>query len=101
VEYVREPVPRYPSQSRKQHEQGLVMLCVIIDERGIASQIDVERSSGCARLDQAARDGVLPASFRRVWLSMLMRRGVRCWCSSPIEFSLSRATTGRDAATDE
>src|SRR5688572_4095326 len=31
VEYVREPVPRYPPQSRRLREQGLVVLRVVID----------------------------------------------------------------------
>ena len=33
VEYLRQPVPRYPPQSRKLREQGLVVLRVLIDER--------------------------------------------------------------------
>ncbi|HKE97131.1 MAG TPA: hypothetical protein VKB34_22670, partial [Povalibacter sp.] len=34
VEYLREPLPRYPPQSRKLREQGLVVLRVLIDEKG-------------------------------------------------------------------
>jgi protein TonB len=64
VEYVREPAPRYPVQSRRLREEGLVVLRVLIDERGTACKIDIERSSGHARLDHAAREAVARAVFR-------------------------------------
>ncbi len=88
VEYVREPMPRYPPQSRKLREQGLVMLRVIIDERGAASQVDIERSSGYARLDQAAREAVLRASFRPYNEGGIPQPAL---VLIPIEFSLSRS----------
>lgn len=88
VEYVREPIPRYPPQSRKLREQGLVMLRVIIDERGAASQVDIEHSSGYARLDQAAREAVLRASFRPYNEGGIPQPAQ---VLIPIEFSLSRS----------
>lgn len=62
--YLRAPSPRYPSQSRRLREEGVVVLRVLIDEQGQARQISVDRSSGHARLDRAAREAVASAAFR-------------------------------------
>lgn len=87
VEYVREPVPRYPPQSRRLREQGLVVLKVVIDERGAASSIEIETSSGHARLDDAAREAVLRAAFRPYVEDGEPRRAL---VLIPIEFALNR-----------
>lgn len=89
VEYLREPAPRYPPQSRKLREQGLVVLRVLIDERGTACSIEVESSSGHARLDLAAREAVSRAAFRPYMEDGLPRRAL---VLIPIEFSLNRGT---------
>jgi periplasmic protein TonB len=88
VEYLREPVPRYPPQSRKLREQGLVMLRVLIDERGNACEIEIESSSGHARLDHAAREAVSRAAFRPYVEDGSPRRAM---VLIPIEFSLNRS----------
>ena len=87
VEYVREPAPRYPPQSRRLREQGLVVLRVVIDERGVASSIEIETSSGHARLDDAAREAVLRAAFRPYVEDGEPRRAL---VLIPIEFALNR-----------
>jgi protein TonB len=89
VEYVREPSPRYPPQSRRLREQGLVVLRVVIDERGEASSIEIETSSGHARLDDAARDAVLRAAFRPYVEDGEPRRAL---VLIPIEFALNRGS---------
>lgn len=89
VEYVREPSPRYPPQSRRLKEQGLVVLRVVIDERGEASSIEIETSSGHARLDAAARDAVLRAAFRPYVEDGEPRRAL---VLIPIEFALNRGS---------
>ena len=89
VEYVREPAPRYPPQSRRLREQGLVVLRVVIDERGAASSIEIETSSGHARLDDAARDAVLRAAFRPYVEDGEPRRAL---VLIPIEFALNRGS---------
>jgi len=86
VEYVREPSPRYPPQSRRLREQGLVVLRVVIDERGEASSIEIETSSGHARLDAAARAAVLRAAFRPYVEDGEARRAL---VLIPIEFALN------------
>lgn len=89
VEYVREPSPRYPPQSRRLREQGLVVLRVVIDEHGTASSIEIETSSGHARLDDAARDAVLRAAFRPYIEDGEPRRAL---VLIPIEFALNRGS---------
>jgi protein TonB len=89
VEYVREPVPRYPPQSRRLREQGLVVLRVVIDEQGTASSIEIETSSGHARLDDAAREAVLRAAFRPYVEDGEPRRAL---VLIPIEFALNRGS---------
>lgn len=89
VEYVREPSPRYPPQSRRLREQGLVILRVIVDERGEASSIEIETSSGHSRLDAAARDAVLRAAFRPYVEDGEPRRAL---VLIPIEFALNRGS---------
>jgi protein TonB len=87
VEYVRQPAPRYPPQSRRLGEQGLVVLRVIIDEQGNATSIEIESSSGFSRLDVAAREAVARAAFRPYVEDGSPRRAL---VLIPIEFSLNR-----------
>lgn len=89
VEYVREPSPRYPPQSRRLREQGLVVLRVVIDEQGAATSIEIETSSGHARLDDAAREAVLRAAFRPYVEDGAPRRAL---VLIPIEFALNRGS---------
>lgn len=87
VEYLREPSPRYPPQSRRLREEGLVVLKVLIDERGAAYEIEIESSSGHVRLDHAAREAVQRAAFRPYIEDGAPRRAL---VLIPIEFSLNR-----------
>jgi len=64
VEYVRAPAPVYPHESNRRRERGTVVLRVLVDAAGRPAQIQVERSSGYARLDDAARAAVQKALFR-------------------------------------
>jgi protein TonB len=90
VEYLREPVPRYPPQSRKLREQGLVVLRVLIDEHGEACDVQIETSSGYERLDRAAREAIARAEFRPYVEDGRARRAL---VLIPIEFSLNRGPT--------
>jgi periplasmic protein TonB len=56
--------PVYPPASRRAGEQGVVMLRVLVDERGRPGDIQVMQSSGFPRLDQAALDGVRKWTFK-------------------------------------
>ncbi|MFC4255993.1 TonB family protein [Altererythrobacter xixiisoli] len=50
--------PRYPTESRRKHEQGTVVLFLTLGTDGRVANISVSRSSGFARLDDAAMDAV-------------------------------------------
>jgi protein TonB len=64
IEYVRAPAPQYPRESQRGRERGTVLLRVLVDAFGHPVQIQIERSSGHARLDSAARVAVEKALFR-------------------------------------
>ncbi|WP_336970104.1 energy transducer TonB [Sphingobium aromaticiconvertens] len=50
--------PRYPIESRRKREQGTVLLSLTLGVDGKVSVINIAKSSGFARLDDAARDAV-------------------------------------------
>jgi periplasmic protein TonB len=64
IDYVRAPAPVYPRESQRSRERGTVLLRVLVDALGHPAQIQIERSSGYARLDDAARAAVEKALFR-------------------------------------
>lgn len=92
VEYVRPPVPRYPQTSRRQREQGVVVLRVLIDPSGHAARIDVHQSSGFSRLDHAAREAVERAEFKPYVENGLVQAA---FVLIPIEFSLNSLAAQR------
>jgi periplasmic protein TonB len=64
VEYIQPPQPEYPPLSRRMGEQGKVILRVLVNDKGRAERIELQRSSGVARLDEAARNAVARAVFK-------------------------------------
>lgn len=52
------PPPRYPVQSRRRREQGTVELLLTLAQDGSVETIAISRSSGFARLDDAALGAV-------------------------------------------
>jgi protein TonB len=64
VEYLRAAPPVYPKESQRRREHGTVVLRVLVDAFGRPAQIQVERSSGYARLDSAGREAVEKFLFR-------------------------------------
>jgi protein TonB len=63
IAYARFEPPRYPALSRRLGEEGVVVLRVLIDEQGAPVAVEVHRSSGYPRLDEAAREAVRRARF--------------------------------------
>jgi periplasmic protein TonB len=85
IAYLNNPVPMYPAVSKRSGEQGRVLLRVLVDERGSVQSIEVEKSSGFSRLDEAAL-----AAVRR-WRFLPARLGERNVAGSalvPISFNL-------------
>lgn len=64
VEYIQQPRPEYPAMSRRLGEQGKVVLRILVNDKGRPERIDLQQSSGSARLDEAARQAVQHALFK-------------------------------------
>ena len=64
VQYLDPPAPVYPRLSIRLNETGVVLVRVFIGEDGLPRQVQLARSSGHARLDEAAVAGVQKARFR-------------------------------------
>lgn len=85
ADYLNNPRPPYPLQSKRLGEQGRVVVRVFIDTSGTASQAEIRSSSGYDRLDQTALQTVL--RWRYV---PGKRNGVAeaMWFNIPINFVL-------------
>jgi len=64
IVYLRPPAPEYPSLSRRRGESGTVELRVLVDTAGVPQRVEVARSSGSERLDNAAAAAAMKALFR-------------------------------------
>jgi protein TonB len=83
--YLNNPKPTYPVFSRRNGEEGKVMLRVRVGANGSALDVEIRQSSGFARLDAAAREAVLK------WRFVPATRGdeaIESWVGVPIVFSL-------------
>jgi protein TonB len=83
--YLKNPAPDYPAISRRLGERGRVLLRVLVSPEGRSEQVEIDRSSGYQRLDQAAQNAV------RKWQFVPARQGdntVRAWVIVPIVFTL-------------
>ncbi|MBC3921083.1 energy transducer TonB [Undibacterium sp. CY18W] len=64
VEYLRPPQADYPPMSRRMGEEGKVTLRILVNEKGVAEKVDIQKSSGSNRLDEAAKTAILRAIFK-------------------------------------
>jgi periplasmic protein TonB len=64
VGYLVPPPAEVPLASRRAGESGVVWLRVVVDVRGLPAQVQVQRSSGFARLDAQAVSAMRQARFR-------------------------------------
>lgn len=83
--YLNNPPPAYPMVARRQGLQGRVVLHVEVLANGVCGQINIQKSSGYAMLDNAALQTV------RNWRFMPASRAghaVDKWFMIPIQFSL-------------
>lgn len=84
--YLDNPGPKYPAASIRLREEGVVMLLVQVSADGRAEQVTVDRSSGHARLDEAAVEVV-----RKRWRFVPAKQGdkaVPAWVRIPMSFAL-------------
>lgn len=85
ADYLKNPAPPYPPLSKRMGEEGKVMLRVLVSERGRPEKVDVQKSSGYARLDEAARQAALRAVFKP---HLEDGRPVAVYALIPINFSI-------------
>lgn len=64
VEYLQPPNPEYPAMSRRMREEGTAVLRVLVNARGRAERVELQKSAGSSRLDEAAKQAVLRALFK-------------------------------------
>lgn len=85
ADYLRNPAPDYPSVSRRMREEGTVYLDVSVTAEGRAGDLRIRKSSGHARLDEAALGAV------RQWRFVPARRGAEAVAAQvvvPVVFRL-------------
>jgi len=83
ADYLHNPKPAYPTQSRRMREQGKVIVRVLIGVDGTAQKAEIRKSSGFERLDSAALATV------QAWRYVPGRRGgvpEAMWFSVPINY---------------
>ncbi len=64
VSYINAPRPAYPPLDARMGNEGTVTLRVLINDKGRAEKVEVQKSSGSLRMDDAARDAVMRALFK-------------------------------------
>lgn len=85
ADYLHNPKPVYPAFSRRNGEEGKVLLRVKVSAEGAALELDIKQSSGFPRLDNAAREAVAK------WRFVPARRGeeaIESWVTVPLTFAL-------------
>lgn len=85
ADYLHNPAPAYPPPSRRNGEEGRVLLRVRVSADGQAEAVDIQHGSGFPRLDDAARETVAN------WRFTPARRGAQALASTvivPITFRL-------------
>jgi len=83
--YLDNPPPAYPALSRRNGEQGRVLLRVLVTPGGSADKVELHTSSRWQRLDQVALETV------KRWRFVPARQGdilVAAWVLVPITFTL-------------
>ncbi len=83
--YGQAPKPTYPALSRRNGEEGKVILRVKVSSQGNVLEIDIKQSSKYPRLDAAASEAVSR------WRFVPARRGdqtIESWVLVPIAFTL-------------
>lgn len=88
LQYALAPPPTYPREALMAGTEGTVMLKVLVDVDGTPLEVEIQRSSGNRRLDDAAKRQVL-----RKWKfrpAMRDGRAIQVYGLVPVSFSLDR-----------
>jgi protein TonB len=87
ADYLSNPAPEYPRESRMRKEEGRVLLSVHVTADGRSDEVTIHRSSGFSRLDLASLEAV------RRWKFVPARqddKDVAATVVIPINFTLQR-----------
>lgn len=63
-DYLNNPPPKYPNESRRRHEEGVVLISAAIDSSGRVKSLDISKSSGFSLLDESAISAVRNWKFK-------------------------------------
>lgn len=63
IAYLHNPAPSYPRMSMRKREHGRVLLRVTVSAKGEAEKVELEKTSGFTRLDEAAIKAVKEWKF--------------------------------------
>lgn len=85
ADYLNNPAPRYPVESRRLREQGTVTIRVLVSPEGSVQEIKLADSSGHSRLDKAALSAVRGWRFAP---AKQAGKPVAAWVIVPIPFIL-------------
>jgi len=87
IAYGKQTRVPYPRESLINHEQGTVILRVLVSAEGLVQAVEIEKTSGYIRLDRAARDAVKGWSFHPA-----LRNGAAqsAWALVPVTFNLQQ-----------
>lgn len=83
--YLQNPSPVYPAISRRLGEQGKVLVRVLIGVNGQPERVEIKRSSGFERLDNAARDYVMKCRYVPGKVNGVVQA---MWYEAPVNFVL-------------
>ncbi len=86
ADFLNNPPPLYPRMSKRLGEQGVVIVRVLIGVNGLAEKAEIYKSSGYARLDQAALDAVI---HWRYVPGKRLGRVESMWFNIPVKFVLN------------
>src|SRR3569623_1873581 len=86
ADYLNNPTPPYPALSKRLGEEGVVRLNILVNPDGSVAQLEIDKSSGYARLDESARKTV--QSRRKFEPARQAGKPVAAWVIVPIQFTL-------------
>jgi protein TonB len=87
ADYLNNPKPGYPIMSKRLGEEGQVLLRVLVSSQGSAEQVQLLRSSGFPRLDEAAQEAVAKWRFVPAKVGSV---ATTAWVQVPVSFQLRR-----------
>jgi protein TonB len=87
ADYLNNPKPGYPVMSKRLGEEGQVLLRVLVSSQGSAEQVQLVRSSGFSRLDEAAAEAVARWRFVPAKVGSV---ATTAWVQVPVSFQLRR-----------